>query len=493
MHNSVTQTLLICAAIVLLDSHCQANELPEIVVTATRTSQPLAQTPLAVSILNEQQVQIALPQLGLDESLNRVPGLFLQNRFNFAQDLRISIRGFGTRANFGIRGIRIIVDGIPETLADGQGSVDSIDLSSIDSIEILRGATASLYGNAAGGVINIHSQLGGDTPQIEARVARGDYDYGKSQIKATGTHGNLDYLVSLVDMNVDGYREHSEARNQLVNARGRWRLQEHSTLNVVAAATRQPLANDPGGISRAQASSAPRSARDRNVELGAGEDLTQVKFGWNFEHELNSATRDKFSLRNYYSWRDFAGFIPTTDGAIGIDRLFAGAGALYQTTRSWGGLPHAFTVGVDYDRQNDDRTRFLNNAGMRGALLLDQNERVENIGVFVQDSVATSARTSVLLGLRFDTVKFTLDDRFLANGNASGTRRLEALSPMLGVNFAPTARLNIYANAASSFESPTTTELALIGGGLNNTLDPQIATNYEVGVRGSTPSWQQFF
>ncbi|NNF15880.1 MAG: TonB-dependent receptor [Gammaproteobacteria bacterium] len=470
-----------------------ADQIQEIIVTATRTSQPLDQTPLAISILEAQQVQAALPQLGLDESLNRLPGLFLQNRFNFAQDLRISIRGFGARASFGIRGIRIFVDGIPETLADGQGSIDSIDLSSIDTIEVLRGAASSLYGNAAGGVINIESQIGGEAPVLEARVALGEYDYLKSQIKATGTHGTFDYLVSMVDLHIDGYRAHSEARNQLLNMRGRWRIQERSVLNVVAAATRQPLANDPGGISKAQADSAPRSARDRNVQLGAGEDLTQVKLGWNFEHELGNPSQDKISFRNYYSWRDFAGFIPTSDGGIGIDRLFAGIGAMYQTERSWGDVSHTLTLGIDYDRQDDDRTRFMNAAGARGALLLDQNELVENLGVFVQDDVLVNARTSLTLGARLDTVRFALSDRFLSNGDASGSRRMKAVSPMVGVNFAPTPQLNVYANIASSFESPTTTELALINGGLNTALDPQIATNYEVGLRGSTPDGDSTF
>ena len=219
---SLRSTFLLCAvfmAVAALADDPAPGELDEIVVTATRMESPLRAVARAVSIVDKSRIQDATQQLALDEALAGVPGLYMQNRYNFAQDLRISLRGFGARSSFGIRGIRIIVDGIPETLPDGQAQVDSIDIGSAEQIEVLRGPASALYGNASGGVISIRSELGASPPFAELRLAAGDFGFRKAQFKAAGDAGRMDYLVNLSTQEIDGYRDHSRAEGDLLNGR----------------------------------------------------------------------------------------------------------------------------------------------------------------------------------------------------------------------------------------------------------------------------------
>ncbi len=184
--------------------------LDEIVVTATRMESSLRDVARSVSVVQKDRIQNATQQLGLDEALSVVPGVYIQNRYNFAGDLRVAIRGFGARSSFGIRGIRVFVDGIPETLPDGQSGVDSIDLGSAQSIEVLRGPASSLYGNSSGGVIAVTSELGDTEPYVEGKVAGGEFGYQHYGLKTAGQVNAVDYLFNLSRSELDGYRDHSE-------------------------------------------------------------------------------------------------------------------------------------------------------------------------------------------------------------------------------------------------------------------------------------------
>ncbi len=185
--------------------------MEQIVVTATRIESALRDVARSISLVNKDRIQNATQQLGLDEVLAGIPGLYMQNRYNFSQDLRVAIRGFGLRSSFGIRGIKIFVDDIPETLPDGQAQVDSIDLGSAERIEVLRGPASSLYGNASGGVISVVSELGGSEPFVEAKIAGGELGYEKYQLKAAGRLNRVDYLINASHQHFTGYREHSSS------------------------------------------------------------------------------------------------------------------------------------------------------------------------------------------------------------------------------------------------------------------------------------------
>ncbi len=477
----------LCSSVLAEDSEIlePADEINEIIVTATRLEQAARSVPAAISVVSGDEIQHARQQLGLDEALARVPGVFFQNRYNFAQDLRIAIRGFGARSNFGVRGIKILVDGIPETLADGQSQVDSIDLASVQQVEVLRGPSSALYGNAAGGVISILSERGSAEPYADARIAVGDYGYRKYQVKTAGAAGRLDYLVSLSDLRIDGYREHSEAENTQLNSRFLFRFSDDTEVGWAISATDQPVSNDPGGVTRADAAANPRGARDRNIDFDAGEALDQQKLGLSFKHAFPGG--GELRARSYYLARDFRNRLPFTGGGIvTFDRAFAGGGVSYTRSFGLGNMQHRMIAGIDHDRQRDDRQRYDNNNGVQGALALDQLERVTSTGLFVQDEISVSERLAVTLGLRYDDIEFDVSDAFLADGNDSGTRSIDDVSPSIGFLYDPGTRHALYGSIASAFETPTTTEFANPdgSGGFNQSLQPQKSTSYELGLRG---------
>ncbi len=461
-----------------------ADELDEIEVRATRMQKPLRKVPAAVSVVTKDDIQLGRQQLALDESLAAVPGVFIQDRYNYSRDLRIAIRGFGARSSFGIRGVKIIVDGIPESLPDGQGQSDAIDLGSTAQIEVLRGPSSSLYGNASGGVINITSERGPAVPFVETRLSVGEFGFRQAQIKAGGETGRLNYLVNMSDMQFDGYRSFSEAENTLLNARLSYTIDDESELGIVINATDQPVARDPGGIDLAQAQADPTSARQRNVDFDTGEVLEQQRFGLTYRKSIGEA--HEIQLRNHYVWRDFANTLPFTGGgATQFERFFVGGGASYAYSGDLWNRPNSLIVGVDIDRQDDDRQRYDNNMGVLGPLIADQNELVTNIGVFLQNELALSDTLALTVGLRYDEIEYEVEDKFLSDGNDSATRTVNEWSPMVGVVYSPFESASFYATISTAFEAPTTVELTNPSGtgGFNPNVDPQLATNYEVGVR----------
>jgi iron complex outermembrane receptor protein len=482
--NRPTQiVLLLCLCTSGWAQQPEADALDEIVVSATRTESSLRDVARSVSVINKERIQNATQQLGLDEALAGVPGLYIQNRYNFSGDLRVSLRGFGARSSFGIRGIRILVDGIPETLPDGQGGVDSIDMGSAQSIEVLRGPASSLYGNASGGVIAVTSELGTNDPFVEGKIAGGEFGFKQYGVKAAGKISSTDYLLNVSRTELEGYREHSAFRGTQLNARLGIPFNDNDRLLVAANFTDQPLAQDPGGINAAQAALDPSSARDRNVLFDAGEVLQQQRLGFVYERKRSSGT---LTLRNHYVWRDFANKLPFTDGgAVDLDRFFYGFGAQFSLGEA---LPDNVDLafGVDYDHQDDDRQRFDNNDGAIGNLGFDQNEQVDSIGFYIQGEYRLNDAWAVQAGLRYDELSYDVTDRYIANGDSSGSLDFDEVSPSLGVNF-KTADGVLFANYSSSFETPTTTELANpdASGGFNPELRPQLANNYELGFKGT--------
>ena len=458
----------------------EEDVLDEIVVTATRIEDSVRDVARSISVVGKERIQGGTQQLGLDEALAGVPGLYMQNRYNFAQDLRISLRGFGARSSFGIRGIKVIVDDIPETLPDGQAGVDSIDLGSAQSIEVLRGPASSLYGNAAGGVISITSELGSAEPYIEGRAAGGDDGYSQFQFKSAGQVGESDYLLNLSRTEIDGYRDHTKARGSVVNGKLGVPLGRSDELVFSLNLTDQPVAEDPGGINAAQAASAPTSARDLNVLFDAGESLEQQRLGIVYHRDRDAGN---LTLRNYYAWREFGNTLPFQDGgAVDLDRFFYGIGAQYSFNRLPDGL--GLTAGIDYERQDDDRKRFDNLNGVLGPMVFDQNEQVDSIGVFLQGRYDLDERWSLLAGLRYDELGYDVTDRFLADGDDSGTLDFDQWSPSFALNYRLDSGV-AFASYSSAFETPTTTELANPDGtgGFNALLDPQTADNFEIGYK----------
>lgn len=473
-------------AIVRGESTPEAREPVEtIVVTGTRTSEPLESVPAAISVVEGADVNKARPTTGLEEPLRRVPGVFVQNSGNYAQDFRVQVRGFGTRAAFGIREVSVLVDGLPETLPDGQSQVDTIELATIQRVEVLRGAGAALYGNAAGGVIQFFTVDPPERPGANLSVVGGSYGMAKvvGQIGAQGE--TLGGIATGSYFQTDGYRDHSGARTATFVGRLLWDVAERTQLKILLDGVHAPKADDPGGLTGEQANTDPRQARERNVLLDAGESVDQIRLGAVLDHELESGT---FKAYAYALYRDFDAKLPIIpaqgDGIVRFDRTSPGGGAQYTYNRPAFGWSQKLTLGVDAQYQHDDRQRFANEEGQEGALGLDQVEQVTGVGVYLREAVSLTDTVEVSGGVRYDAVHYSVDVKTPPDSDASGSRTLDAWSPGGGVVYTPTEALTFFGNVTTAFQVPTTTELVNPNGpGFNPNIEPQRARNYELGLR----------
>jgi len=466
--------------------------LEPITVTARPEEAPGGLLPSARTTVEYDDLQQGRPPAGLDQALARVPGLFLQNPYNFAQDLRISSRGFGARANFGIRGIRLYVDGIPLTLPDGQTSLDSLDPGTIERIEVMRGPASSRYGPSAGGVIEIHTRDGAGPPFVEGRVGLGEYGFRKYRLSAAGHLRSLHFALDLSHLHGDGYRDHSATRSDRLNAKLRWEIDETSDVALILNLTDSPEADDPGALTGTEVRADRRRASARNRLFDAGEVLDQQRIGAVYRKHFGEHHR--LTLRGHSTWRDFDNRLPFTDGgSVDLERLFAGGGLQYAFSGALADHALDLVVGLDAEAQRDDRRRFDNRFGERGGLSLEQDEDVTAYGAYLQGRFEFGGGVRLSAGLRADRVAFDLDDRFGSDGDDSGHRRIDELSPALGATWSPIAGLDLYARYSTSFETPTTTEFANpAGGGLNPDLGSATSENFEIGARGRRPGWLRY-
>ena len=477
--------------------------LPAATVSVTRSRLPLTKIPQSIESVDRPQISGARPTWGLDEALASVPGVYASNRYNFSQDQRISIRGFGARSAFAVRGIKVLVDGIPQTLPDGQGQLTNLELGEVDRIEVLRGSASALYGNATGGVISIWTR-----PQLvahieeEARFVAGRFNetvrgtnrsWNKWQATTSvpvGSSGSALLTVSRLDY--DGERDHSAADNRVFNARVNLPLGAAWTLALVTDVGDNPRADNPGSLTLAELNANRDTVPLLNRNRNAGKAVTQVQSGATARRTWSNGGEAAFTV--FGVTRDLTNPITTT--YIDLTRLDYGARASVTYPLPLGSLAHRLTAGFDFQRQRDDRKNFnyLNTPGDSAkpdtSRALDQLEHVTEIGPFVQSALELSPRTTLTAGLRYDWVTFTVHDRLITptNPDNSGERLMHALSGSLGIAVNPSRAVTVYGNIGSSFETPTTTELVNSPtgtGGFDAALGPQQAWNYEIGARGS--------
>ncbi|MDZ7735106.1 MAG: TonB-dependent receptor [Gammaproteobacteria bacterium] len=500
--------LLLSNPILAQDADQAAEDLGAITVTSPRVEKSLNEVPGAISKVGKDDIQLGQQQLTIDEALKEVPGVFVLNSYNYAQDSRIMIRGFGARADFGIRSIKLYVDGIPSTTPDGQGGVDGIDFGSAASIEVIRGPASSLYGAAAGGVISITTEDGPPVPYAEARYTVGEYDFDKTQLKFGGDNGPLNYTFSASRLHFEGYRDHSKAENVKFNSKVRYDFDSTSSLTAVMNIIDMPIQDDPGALLLSEVAADRRQARARNLQFDGGESVEQQKLGFVYRNEI--APGHEIQLRNYYVMRNLDNKLPfgspvfpfEPGGQIDLDRFFFGGGAQYTFT----GDINQFTLGFDVDQQTDDRKEFDNLNGAKGPLSLNQEEDVNSIGIFAFNEQYLTDTLTLSGGIRYDRVRFKVTDKFFNDSaigfppqpdtvlDDSGVIEFEELSPMVGLLWSPHRSINLYSNVSTSFETPTTTEFANpagggAAGGFNQNLESQTATNYEVGMKGIVPEW----
>jgi iron complex outermembrane receptor protein len=467
-------------------------------------------TPAAVTAVSRAALQDAQLTVGLDEALAVVPGVVVNNRGTFAVGSRIAVRGLGVRAQFGVRGVRMLQDGIPLTMPDGQTNINNLDLGSAGRIEVLRGPASSLYGNAAGGVIAIETEpapavgFAGELRTVGSDVGRDAFKLfelpefltkdltrlTKHQVKVGGRVQAVDYLLSAARFDTDGFRAHSQAEQTSLNTRVR--LSQGSTaqwtflLNFIDA----PVAQNPGSLPLDSAAQKPTMAWPVNVSTGAGNITRQAQAGIAYKRGND---RSGWNASLYGLTRTLDN--PLTFGYITLDRRSTGARASYARTGSLSGRTAGLIVGADLEYQSDERGEFNNVAGQRGTQVRrNQTDRVTTAGPFVQSHLALLPRLELTLGARYDLMQFEVTDRHLADGrNDSGERTLSALSPRAALLYALNEDASAYASIGTAFQTPTTTELInrppapgapCCPGGFNRALEPQRALNLELGVKG---------
>jgi iron complex outermembrane receptor protein len=465
------------------------NELPRVEVTAAAGTTGLATLPGSASVVRSERFGLAQPRIDVSEALARVPGLVANNRRNYAQDLQLVVRGYGARATFGVRGVKLYVNGIPASSADGQGQLANAALVHADRIEVLRGPVAALYGNASGGVVRVESD-----PATAGRGASGSFadDYWKA-----AAHGALAWTDgaasgALEHFHNEGHRPHSAARRDVVDAvasgdfGGGWRWR------AMANALRTPEAEDPLGITQA--------------ELDAGVLTTPAALAFDTRKSVEqrqagfAVERNGFRAAAYAGARDVVQYLsvpvaaqsaPTSAGGV-IDLGRDYAGVELRASRDVG--PLLLSVGATIDEVVERRRGYENfvgtTLGVRGALRRDEHNRARALDALLQAEWRFADDWLAVAAVRRATLDVRSDDDYVApgNGDDGGERDFDAWVPYAGLTWTPLPSLSVHAAWARGFEAPTINELAYRpdgSSGLNLALDPMRSTQAELGARWS--------
>ena len=448
--------------------------LSEVALQAPKTETPRNQLPFSLSVQSVDEFQKIYQQLSLQEYLVAVPGLFTQNANNYAQDLRISLRGFGARAAFGIRGIKLIVDGIPETTPDGQGQLDNLPLGLLSSVEVLRGPSASLYGNASGGVLYLNTldQLENETIQLQSRL--GAYGFQSYQLNTSLKGKKTIALLHINRTKTDGFRQNSGFEQTLFNTKIKHRLSPKSTLQLQLNYTDSPRAEDAGGITLEDTEADWSQARQRNVAYDTYESVNQFKSGLRWQQDWG----DQWNLDTYgfYTFRDFYGKLPFENGGIiDLTRNYFGFGSRLNYIQD----KHRWQIGIETAQQADQRDRYLNLNGAQGSLSFSQLESFGSFGIYILDEVRWE-KVLLRTSLRYDDLRLGAD-------SVSEDQTYQVLNPSVGLSYEVATQQRLFANFSSSFETPALSELSANPSGaegLNLELEPARALNYELGWKG---------
>lgn len=481
-----------------------AQRLPGVTVTVTGEREALARTPWAVGVVEAGDLRGAQATVGLDEALGAIPGVFVGNRYNFALDQRVSIRGAGSRANFGVRGVVVLLDGIPQTLPDGQSQLTNVELAALSRVEVLRGSASSLYGNGAGGVLSFTSDLSASSSlEPSTRLEAGSYGLRKWQARVGGRGGRAVGALSLSRLTWDGFRPHAEADVRQLNAAVDYATGPNTTVGLRVNVGDVPTALNPGALTAAEFAADPTKAAQSNILRGTDKRVSQQQVAVRLRHDAAATGGWSWDASVFGLGRDLRNAIgsvppppsgPTNGTYIAIDRAAAGA-RLSAGRRLGGTTAPQLTAGVQWQWMRDDRANYRATAGRPTAptdtLLLDQRETVWSVGPFAQLAWSPLPPLMLNAGVRHDRVRFAAADRFTSDGDDGGARTLPAWSGHLGASYLVADAFVPYANVSTSFETPTTVELqgrADGGGGFSTELGPQRAMTLELGARGSLGS-----
>ena len=494
-----------CTLIALpLAAHAQEQELPppqqlpEIVVSVSRSEQNRFDAPAAIDVVQVNGFTAQSPLVNMSELLATVPGVQVRERQNYAQDLQISVRGFGTRSTFGVRGVRILIDGIPATMPDGQGQAASASLASASRIEILRGPMAQLYGNSAGGVLQVFTKDPPMKPEASLSLGFGSDNQRVLGIAAGGGNETLGGVIDVSQYSTDGYRDHSAARRTTINAKVVARPSSDTKISAILNSFDQPLSQDPLGLSRADFQENMRQVNPRAIAFDTRKTITQQQIGILLEQRLSA--NDTLKARVYGGTRQVfqtLAFRGDEDvqagGVIDLDRGYGGVGLNWTHEAKVNDLPLNWTLGVEVDSLSERRQGFVNNGGTTGALRRDEKDHAKSTDVFAQIDWTFAPQWRATAGVRMARVKLSVDDDYIVpnpdptlnNPDDSGNVEYKQTSPVVGLAWRASDNVNVYANVGKGFETPTLAESAYrtSGSGPNLGLRASTSVQSEIGAK----------
>jgi iron complex outermembrane receptor protein len=463
------------------------------VVTATRTERAVLDVPASVDVIERSEVRDAQWRINLSESLVRVPGVVALNRQNYAQDLQISIRGFGARSTFGVRGVRLYLDGIPATQPDGQGQVSHFPLNAVDRIEVLRGPFSALYGNSSGGVIAMTTRVGPSEPAAEVTSAAGGYGTWRTGLSLAGGTDAASLSVDGSRFSTEGYREHSQATRDVVNLRAAAQT-PLGQLRVSVNSLDMPDSMDPLGLTRGQAADDPRQASPQALQFNTRKSAKQAQMGGDLTSDLGGGWRSVvvawLGNREVTQYQAIPVAVQASrahpGGVIDFDRQFDGVDARVQKFFDRATL----SAGLNAERLNEDRRgyeNFIGSAlGVMGRLRRDERNTVTSCDGYLQLEADVAPRWKLTAGARASRVEFRSDDLYLSNGDDSGSVAMSSINPVVGLVYRPAPTTSWYASYGRGFETPTLNELAYRpdgSAGLNTSLKPARSNNVELGLK----------
>jgi len=469
-----------------------AQSLGTVVVTGTRSAARAFDLPMSVDILDDHAIRDGQPMVNLSESLVRVPGVFAANRWNYAQDLQVSSRGFGARAQFGVRGVRLYQDNIPVTMPDGQGQTGSFSLLSAARIEVLRGPFSTLYGNASGGVIAVFTEDPSPTPFVEFNAGGGSFGQWTLGAKLSAAVPGAGAVAAASHFQTDGFRDHSSARRELGNLKLVFEPAPATRVTLIGNTQYQPETQDPLGLTRAQWGADPKQVDPSALQFNTRKTINQTQGGASVEQRVNDAVT--VNVDGYYGQRWIRQYLAlsgvgltSSGGVTDLDRGYGGLGARATWRSTLLGGPFALVAGVDADRQHEHRKGFVNNNGDLGDLRRDEDDVVRSADAYAEAQWTPWPAWAFSLGVRTSQVRYTPDDHYITpqNPDDSGARRFSDTSPVAGVVWHATDTFNAYASYGQGFETPTFAEMAYRNGatGLNFDLAPATSRAGEIGLK----------
>ena len=474
----INKTLLLTPFVLFsnVQDSIQKIDLENVIVKSTKINSTIQQAPLSVTLKSFREEKNFNSQSSFSDFIKNTPGVFTTSENNFSQDLRISIRGFGARSAFGIRGVKLIVDGIPETTPDGQSQLDNLPLGLVSNIEILRGPNANLYGNSSGGIISINTLTDSSEKYYRNSGIFGAYQYQSLQKTRILDWNSSSLVIHYDKRRSNGYRDQSGYKSNILNLKYINDLDNNNKIVWQINYTDSPYAYDPGGLRLNEVEDDRRQARKNNIDYDTYEKVKHLKTGVSWNHKMNE--NSFFDSYFFYQKRDFFTKLPFNfGGIISLDRDYYGLGTKYTKKDYLDNRKKTLVLGLDYLNQSDDRKRYKNDFGVQGEMTFDQIEQFKSTGLFMLSQTNYDSGLLIRYGIRYDINDIGTD--------STSSIILDKLNPSVGISYKVNTNDNIFFSFGTSFETPTLNELSNNpnGVGLNEDLNSSSSLNYEIGWR----------